>query len=119
MANSVGKAAKRSSRRCFTCVKVIAPTVPRTALPTKLTVAEKHMEILPKGLKPCVAIAEQRESFGLGSGLADAPGECIFVGPDANQFVDFLFRLQFHGVLSTDDGLIVSLRIGDGNVVED
>jgi hypothetical protein len=27
---------------CFTFVKVMAPTVPRTPLPTKFAVAEKH-----------------------------------------------------------------------------
>src|SRR5579863_1522626 len=43
MANSAGSAAKSSSRRCFTLVKVTTPTAPRTPLPTKFAVAEKHI----------------------------------------------------------------------------
>src|SRR5580700_9280084 len=43
MANSTGKEAKRISRRCLTRVKVTTPTAPRTPLPTKFAVAEKHM----------------------------------------------------------------------------
>src|SRR5271166_2332284 len=43
MANSVGSAAKSSSRLCFTLVNVTTPTAPRTPLPTKFAVAEKHM----------------------------------------------------------------------------
>src|SRR5450432_49779 len=42
MANSTGSAANRSSRRCFTFVKVTTPTAPRTPLSTKFAVAEKH-----------------------------------------------------------------------------
>src|ERR1700758_1291487 len=42
MANSTGSDAKRSSRLCFTFVKVTTPTAPRTPLPTKFAVAEKH-----------------------------------------------------------------------------
>src|ERR1700685_290930 len=42
MAKSRGSAAKSSSRRCLTRVRVTAPTAPRTPLPTKLAVAEKH-----------------------------------------------------------------------------
>src|ERR1700723_188665 len=42
MAKSVGSAAKSSSRRCFTFVNVTTPTAPRTPLPTKFAVAEKH-----------------------------------------------------------------------------
>src|SRR5262249_30022454 len=49
MANSVGSAAKSSSRRCFTLVRVATPPAPRTPLPTKFAVAEKHMA----GLLPC------------------------------------------------------------------
>jgi hypothetical protein len=45
MANSVGSAAKRSSRRCFTIVNVKTPTAPRTPLPTKFAVAEKHTAV--------------------------------------------------------------------------
>jgi hypothetical protein len=48
-ANSVGSDAKSNSRRCFTFVNVMTPTVPRTPLPTKFAVAEKHM---PRPL-PC------------------------------------------------------------------
>src|SRR5579862_129895 len=43
MAKRVGSAAKSSSRRCFTFVKVPTPTAPRTPLPTKFAVAEKHI----------------------------------------------------------------------------
>src|ERR1700758_4453024 len=43
MAKRIGSAAKSSSRRCFTFVKVTTPIVPRTPLPTKLAAAEKHM----------------------------------------------------------------------------
>src|SRR5579872_2145237 len=39
----MGRAAKSNSRLCFTLVRVTAPTTPRTPLPTKLAVAEKHM----------------------------------------------------------------------------
>src|ERR1700674_3273539 len=42
MAKSIGSAAKSSSRRCFTFVNVTTPTAPRTPLPTKFAVAEKH-----------------------------------------------------------------------------
>src|SRR5215469_9784327 len=42
MANSKGSAAKSSSRRCLTLVKVTTPAMARTALPAKFTVAEKH-----------------------------------------------------------------------------
>src|SRR5438105_3741315 len=42
MANSVGSAAKSSSRLCFTFVNVTTPMAPRTPLPTKFAVAEKH-----------------------------------------------------------------------------
>src|ERR1700686_4426731 len=42
MANSVGSEAKRTSRLCFTFVKVTTPTAPKTPLPTKFAVAEKH-----------------------------------------------------------------------------
>src|SRR5579863_10090338 len=42
-ANSVGSDAKINSRLCFTFVNVTTPTVPRTPLPTKFAVAEKHM----------------------------------------------------------------------------
>src|ERR1700751_5017839 len=38
----MGNVAKSSSRRCFTLVKVTTPTAPRTPLPTKFAVAEKH-----------------------------------------------------------------------------
>src|SRR5580692_7754317 len=44
MANNTGREAKRISRRCLTRVKVTTPTAPRTPLPTKFAVAEKHME---------------------------------------------------------------------------
>src|SRR5271156_4114676 len=44
MANRMGRAAKTSSRRCFTRVNVTTPTAPRTPLPTKFAVAEKHMD---------------------------------------------------------------------------
>src|SRR5208282_2750539 len=43
MAKSVGSAAKSNSRLCFTLVKVTTPTAPRTPLPTKFAVAEKHI----------------------------------------------------------------------------
>src|SRR5580692_4582319 len=43
MANSVGSPAKSNSRLCFTFVNVTTPTAPRTPLPTKFAVAEKHM----------------------------------------------------------------------------
>src|SRR5215475_6506284 len=43
MAKSVGSVAKSSSRRCFTLVRVATPPAPRTPLPTKFAVAEKHM----------------------------------------------------------------------------
>src|SRR5271154_7142394 len=44
----MGSAAKSSSRRCFTFDKVTTPTAPRTPLPTKFAVAEKHMaHLLP------------------------------------------------------------------------
>src|SRR5579863_7768971 len=43
MANSVGSVAKSTSRLCFTFVNVTTPTAPRTPLPTKFAVAEKHM----------------------------------------------------------------------------
>jgi hypothetical protein len=43
MAKSTGNDANSSSRLCFTFVKVTAPTTPRTPLPTKFAVAEKHM----------------------------------------------------------------------------
>src|ERR1700685_4189676 len=43
MANRMGRAAKRISRRCFTRVNVTTPTAPRTPLPTKFAVAEKHI----------------------------------------------------------------------------
>jgi hypothetical protein len=43
MANSVGSAAKSSSRRCFTLVSVTTPMAPSIPLPTKFAVAEKHM----------------------------------------------------------------------------
>ena|ERR1700722_732998 len=46
MAKSVGSAAKSSSRRCFTFVNVTTPTAPRTPLPTKFAVAEKHKGVL-------------------------------------------------------------------------
>src|ERR1700746_2125854 len=39
----MGSAAKSSSRLCFTLVNVATPAAPRTALPTKFAVAEKHM----------------------------------------------------------------------------
>src|SRR5271165_5369755 len=39
----MGSAAKSNSRRCFTFVNVTTPTAPRTPLPTKFAVAEKHM----------------------------------------------------------------------------
>jgi hypothetical protein len=42
MANKIGSVANSSSRRCFTLVKVTTPMAPRTPLPTKLAVAEKH-----------------------------------------------------------------------------
>src|SRR5208282_1446479 len=42
MAKSVGNVAKSSSRLCFTFVSVTTPTAPRTPLPTKFAVAEKH-----------------------------------------------------------------------------
>jgi hypothetical protein len=42
MAKSVGSAAKSSSRLCFTFVSVTTPMAPRTPLPTKFAVAEKH-----------------------------------------------------------------------------
>src|SRR6202140_5047501 len=42
MANSVGSEAKRTSRLCFTFVKGTTPTAPKTPLPTKFAVAEKH-----------------------------------------------------------------------------
>src|SRR5271166_3504598 len=42
MANSVGSVAKSSLRLCFTLVNVTTPRAPRTPLPTKLAVAEKH-----------------------------------------------------------------------------
>src|SRR5579863_7185245 len=47
MANSIGRDANSSSRRCRTFVSVSTPTVPRTPLPTKLAVAEKHMSSSP------------------------------------------------------------------------
>src|ERR1700728_3589294 len=43
MANNTGRAAKRTSRRCFTLVRVTTPTTPRTPLPTKFAAAEKHI----------------------------------------------------------------------------
>src|SRR5262245_23253090 len=43
MANKMGSAANSSSRRCFTFFKVATPPAPRTPLPTKFAVAEKHM----------------------------------------------------------------------------
>src|SRR4029077_9649373 len=49
MAKSVGRAAKSSSRRCLTLVRVTTPTAPRTPLPTKFAVAEKHMGVAPLG----------------------------------------------------------------------
>src|SRR5580692_7844061 len=45
MAKSVGSDAKSNSRLCFTFVKVTTPTAPRTPLPTKFAVAEKHTAI--------------------------------------------------------------------------
>jgi hypothetical protein len=42
MPNSVGNAAKSSSRLCFTFVKVATPIAANAPLPTKLAVAEKH-----------------------------------------------------------------------------
>src|SRR5208337_4444687 len=38
----MGSDAKSSSRLCFTFVRVTTPTAPRTPLPTKFAVAEKH-----------------------------------------------------------------------------
>src|ERR1700723_4507511 len=49
MANRVGSDAKSNSRLCFTIVKVTTPIAPRTVLPTKFAVAEKHMG----GVLPC------------------------------------------------------------------
>src|SRR5580692_1653048 len=46
MAKRIGSAAKSSSRRCFTFVNVTTPTAPRTPLPTKFAVAEKHKGML-------------------------------------------------------------------------
>src|ERR1700721_1712388 len=47
MANSVGSAAKRISRLCFTFVNVTIPMAPRAPLPTKFAVAEKHTARAP------------------------------------------------------------------------
>src|SRR5271154_1735695 len=44
MANKTGREAKRISRRCLTRVRVTTPTAPRTPLPTKFAVAEKHID---------------------------------------------------------------------------
>ena len=43
-ANRHGAAASSSSLRCFTSASVATPTAPRTALPTKSALAEKHMQ---------------------------------------------------------------------------
>src|SRR5580700_9905078 len=48
MAKSMGSDAKSNSRRCLTFAKVTAPSAPRTPLPTKLAVAEKHMACRPQ-----------------------------------------------------------------------
>jgi hypothetical protein len=56
MANNKGKEAKSSSRRCFTLVRVTTPTAPRTPLPTKFAVAEKHIGgFLSAGVTPVTA----------------------------------------------------------------
>jgi hypothetical protein len=49
----MGSAAKSNSRLCFTFFKVTTPTPPRTVLPTKFAVAEKHMpHLLPARFTP-------------------------------------------------------------------
>jgi hypothetical protein len=47
-------AAKSSLRRCFILVKVTTPTAPRSPLPTKFAVAEKHIA----GLSSVAEIAQ-------------------------------------------------------------
>src|ERR1700684_3483558 len=49
MANKSGRDANSSSRRCLTLVRVTTPTAPRTVLPTKFAVAEKHMDRFSPG----------------------------------------------------------------------
>src|SRR5580693_5146069 len=74
MAKSVGSAAKSSSRRCFTCVRVTTPTAPRTPLPTKFAVAEKHI------------ISDRANAFNC-SGDRVARRRALIRAQDANRFL--------------------------------
>src|ERR1700683_211295 len=75
MAKSRGSAAKSSSRRCLTRVRVTAPTAPRTPLPTKFAVAEKHTWTSPgddflrgEGLH---LLARKAKGFSAGAGSGE------------------------------------------------
>src|SRR5580698_10424276 len=65
MANNTGRDAKSSSRRCFTLVKVTTPMAPRTPLPTKFAVAEKHIAGLLLDCEACDFASQNGDgSFG-------------------------------------------------------
>src|SRR5580698_3352747 len=103
MANNAGREAKRISRRCLTLVKVTTPTVPRTPLPTKFAVAEKHMAgFLPGEITLMIA---KRKNFWLCTRLARVSLRQLHqsLGPRSNGPRHFskVFNVEHTGFIST------------------